>query len=111
MNWKNWKVFNWFKREPEISYEQLILLRMTEMQEAQAKFFANLANLVSSAIKKYVCIICGSEYARLPGQSEKRCPACQKSIKEVSGLSNGNAMHRSNGHNTRGIHKKTGPTL
>jgi hypothetical protein len=107
----NWNFFNLFKPKSEISYEQLVLLRLAEIQDAQSKFFANLANLVSSAIKKYICIICGSEYARLPGQSEKRCPACQKSIKEVSGLSAGNATHRSNGHNTRGIHKKTGPTL
>ncbi len=68
----NWNIFHLFRRKPEITYEQLILSRLTEIQDAQSKFFANLANLVSSAIKKYVCIICGAEYARLPAQSEKR---------------------------------------
>lgn len=107
----NWNIFRVFRPQPKITYEQFILAELTEMKNAQTKFFTNLANLVSSAIKKYICIICGSEYARLPGQSEKRCPACQRDIKEVSGLSNGNSTHRSNGHNTRGIHKKTVPGL
>lgn len=107
----SWNILRLFVREPQVTYEQLILSRLTEIQEAQSKFCTNLANLVSCAIKKYVCIICGDGYARLPGQSEKRCPACQKSIKEMSSLSNGNAAHRSNGHNTRGIHKKTVPGL
>jgi hypothetical protein len=67
-----------------------------------------LTNTVNSSIKRYKCVICNSEFARLPNQSEKRCSHCQAQIKEIAGLTNGNAAHRPAGHNTRGPHKKFG---
>src|SRR5258708_4422639 len=67
-----------------------------------------LANITHSLVKRYQCIICGSEFARLPHQSDKRCPHCQAQIKEVSGINSGNSNHRGAGHNTRGMHKKFG---
>ena len=66
-----------------------------------------LTEVTSSLVKRYKCIICGSEFARLPHQSDKRCPHCQAQIKEISGINSGNSGHRGPGHNTRGIHKKS----
>jgi len=104
-------MFGWFKRT-RITNDQ-ILAQVSALDARVASFEQKLTRLqqtLDALLKKYKCIICGKEFARLPHESDKRCPACQSQIKAISSpsLSNGNSGHRGAGHNTRGIHKKAG---
>jgi predicted Zn-ribbon and HTH transcriptional regulator len=102
----------WFERERVTNAQILSLCSLitTHVQAIEQKM-AILQNTVDSLLKVYKCIICGNQFARLPMQSDKRCPACQRDIKETaaSSMAQGNGGHRGAGHNTRGIHKKVGP--
>lgn len=103
-------MFGWFKSKPTLTREELDLA-MTEMREHLDRQIAELKNTVEAAIKSYQCVICLEWFARLPHQSEKRCPACQLEIKRTgsSGSGQGNSGHRGPGHATRGIHKGPKP--
>lgn len=68
-----------------------------------------LVNLCDSRLRICRCVICNQDFARLPQQSDKRCMACMERIKEARGLGANNRGHRGAGHDTRGIHKLTGP--
>lgn len=83
-------------------------ITLEELRDELADEIAKLRNVMEAAIKRYTCIICNAEFARLPGQSDKRCSHCQALIKETTAISSGNSGHRGPGHNTRGIHKTFG---
>jgi len=107
------RLLEWFRKHERVDIEKVLLSRLVEIDSKLASIDKNMGELRDAAyasLKKYKCIICSSEFARLPGQSEKRCPACQREIKNVSApsLSNSNGGHRGAGHDTRGIHKKVG---
>jgi hypothetical protein len=98
-------MFGWLKRE-RLTVEQLNAALLLVRRD-----FADLKNAVEAAVKTYKCIICKEDFARLPYQSDKRCPACQREIKSTSApaVAQGNIGHRGAGHNTRGIHKGPKP--
>jgi len=107
-------MFKWLKRKPVVTYEghfTALDMKIFLAQDEITKQISELRNSVEAlrnsidAVRKvYTCIICGEEFTRLPQQSNKRCPACQREIKTV-GASTSNNGHRPSGHNTRGIHK------
>ena len=81
-------------------------MSMCDFQQKVEKRLSELQDIAESAVHVYKCIICEEDFAKLPGQSPKRCSHCQTLIKEASGISQGNSGHRPSGHTTRNEHKK-----
>lgn len=99
-------ILEWLRNEVFNARMRQELEGLRAQLASQNKDLGALQVLVSAKIHKYECIICGEDFAILPGQSPKRCGACMREIRETQGLSNGNGQHRNAGHNTRNQHKQ-----